>query len=366
MAVTTYAAGDPEAVKLWSMRLAREAMKRATLAQYFKDSSSALGMIEPGPSKGPGDRVTITLRMQLTGDGVTENQTMEGNEEALATYTDNVTLTELVNAVRAGVTISQQRVPWSLAKEMNDALADWYAARMDAIGFYHLAGYTPANSLGTAGAQYNGGNTIVAPSSGRQLWTEAGTSADENLDSTGDELTLAMIDKCVELAQTGGSSGLPPIRPIDGLAGGADYVMFVHPTQVTQLRTSTTSLNWADLQKALLQGGAGSGSAFFKGGLGVYNKTLLVESSRVPNGVNSSSGASISTVRRAIFCGAQALGLAFGKGYSADEWKVTEKAHDYDRHLGVSALNIFGMKKLRFNSNDFGTIVVSSYAADAA
>jgi len=366
MATKTYAAGDSEVVKLWSKRLAREALKRTVLAPYWKDSSSALGMIESDTQKGAGDRVTVTLRMQLTGDGVTENQTQEGNEEAISTYTDNVSLTELSHATRSQVKITQQRVPFKLGREMNDALADWWAARMDYIGFAHLAGYTPANSLGTSGAQYNGGNTIVAPSSGRQLWTEAGTSTDEALDSTGDEMTLTMIDKAVELAQTGGSTGLVPIRPISGLPGGAEYVCFVHPTQTTQLRTSTTTLNWADLQKAMLQGGKGEDSMFFKGGLGVYNKTLLVESTRVPNGVHSLTGAAVTTVRRAIFCGAQALGLCFGQGYGPEEWKVQEETFDYGRQLGVNALNIFGIKKLRFNSSDFGTIVISSYAADAA
>lgn len=368
MATKTYAAGDAEVVKLWSKRLAREALKRTVIGAYLKDSSSALGCIESDTQKGPGDRVTVTLRMQLSGDGVTENQTQEGNEESLSTYTDNVLLHELSHATRSQVKISQQRVPFKLGREMNDALADWWAARMDQTAFYHLAGYTPANSLGNS-TQYNGGNTITAPTSGRQLWTEAGTSADQDLDSTGDEMTLAMIDKCVELAQTGGTSGLVPIRPISGLPGGADYVMFLHPTQVTSLRTSTTTGNWQDLQKAMLSGsGAGTGSdnPLWKGGLGVYNKTLLVESTRVPQGVNSSTGAAITTVRRAIFCGAQALGLAFGQGYGPEEWKVQEETFDYGRQLGVNALNIFGVKKLVFNSADFATIVVSSYAANAA
>jgi N4-gp56 family major capsid protein len=365
MATKTYAAGDPEVVKLWSKRLAREALKRTVLVPYMKDSSDALACIESDTQKGSGDRVTVTLRMQLSGDGVTENQTQEGNEEALSTFTDNVSLFELSHATRSQVKISQQRVPFKLGREMNDALADWWAARMDTIGFNHLAGFTPANTQGNSG-QYNGGNTITAPTSGRHLWTEAGATADQDLDSTGDELTLQQIDRCVELAETGGSTNLVPIRPIRGLPGGAEYVMFVHPTQETSLRTSSTALSWADLQKAMLQGGTGQESMFWKGGLGVYNKTLLVKSSRVPQGVNTSTGAAITTVRRAIFCGAQALALAFGDGYGPEEWKMTEETFDYGRQLGVNAISIFGMKKTRFDSKDFATIVVSSYAANAA
>lgn len=366
MSTKTYAVGDPEVVKIWSKRLAREALKRTVILPYMKASGDAMITLQEDTSKGAGDRVTYTLRMQLTGDGVTENQTLEGNEEAIVTYTDNVLINELGHAARGNVTISQQRVPFRLGTEMNNGLIDWYSGRMDDIAFYHLAGYTPANSLAGGSGVYTGFNTVQAPSSGRHIWTEAGTSADENLDSTGDEFTLSQVDRCVELAETGGSSNLVPIRPIQGLPGGAEYVMFIHTTQATQLRASTSTNNWMDLQKALLQGGEGESSKIWKGGLGVYNKTLLVSSPRVPQGVNSSTGAAISTVRRAIFCGAQALGAAFGQGYSREEWKVREETFDYGRQLGVSALSIFGIKKSRFNSSDFGTIVVSSYAAAAA
>jgi hypothetical protein len=36
---------------------------------------------------------------------------------------------------------------------------------------------------------------------------------------------------------------------------------------------------------------------------------------------------------------------------------------DHKRRLEVSAWSIFGLKKARFNSVDFGTVVVTTYAA---
>ena len=35
-------------------------------------------------------KVTFGLRMQLSGAGVTENETLEGNEESLTTYSDSI------------------------------------------------------------------------------------------------------------------------------------------------------------------------------------------------------------------------------------------------------------------------------------
>lgn len=364
MATKTYAVGDAETVKNWSRRLAREALKKTVAAPYIKDSGSALATLNTDMQKGPGDRVTITLRMQMTGDGVTENETLEGNEEAIVTYTDNVVINELAHAARSNRTISQQRVTFKLAREMNDGLADWFAARKDTWFFNHLCGYLPANTQAGSGLKYAGFNTVLAPSVGRILRPSSLTT-DQTLTST-NILTLDMIDRVKEIAETGGSSGLVPIRPIEGLPMGAKYVMFIHTSQATQLRTNTTTLGWLDIQKAWLSGGNGEANQMFKGGLGVWNETLIVSSPRVTPGVNSTTSASQSSTRRAVFCGAQALGVAYGQGYGTDEWKYDEETFDYGRQLGVSGLTIGGMKKTQFNSSDFATIVVPTYAVDAA
>jgi N4-gp56 family major capsid protein len=361
MAARSYATGDAEVQKLWSKRVAREALKRTVCYQFFGESRDSLACIEPETEKSKGDQITVPLRMQLTGAGKTEGETLEGNEEAISSFTDSIKINELRHAVRQVKGITDQRIPWSIGTEMNDALADWAADRIDYIFFAHLGGYTPEIR-----ATYTGFNTIQAPSTGRQLWTEAGTSDDQSLDSTGDEFTLAMIDKAREIATTGGSAALVPIRPIRGLGRNVDYVCFIHPTQTTQLRTTSGS-QWKEITLGLLQGGQSEEtSKFMTGALGIYNRTMLVESVRVPLGVNSSTGASISTVRRALFCGAQALTCAFGAGFGPEQWKTRDEIFDYGHEAGQSLENIFGIKKTRFNSSDFATIVISSYAANAA
>jgi hypothetical protein len=40
----------------------------------------------------------------------------------------------------------------------------------------------------------------------------------------------------------------------------------------------------------------------------------------------------------------------------------TEEMFDYGNQLGVEAGCIGGLKKMRFNSKDFGTIALSTYA----
>jgi hypothetical protein len=88
-------------------------------------------------------------------------------------------------------------------------------------------------------------------------------------------------------------------------------VTFLHPYQVTDLRTNTATGQWLDIQKAAMTGGEVEDNPIFDGSLGVYNGAILHEDVRVSQGVNGA--AAITTVRRAVMAGAQSAALAFGR-----------------------------------------------------
>ena len=133
--------------------------------------------------------------------------------------------------------------------------------------------------------------------------------------------------------------------------------------QVYDLRTSTSTGQWLDIQKAALSGGKGDRSPIYTGALGEYNNTVLHESTRIPTGIHSSTAAAQTSTRRAVFCGAQAGALAWGQKYSEGaNYKWVEDLFDYERELGVSAQTIWGIKKTVFNSTDFGVITATTYA----
>jgi len=364
MAQTHYLTGDPEVMKFWSKKVQTEGLLKTQMFKFFDDDDASLGVVQSGLKKGAGDRVSMPLRMRLTGLGVTELMPQEGNEESIVTYIDNVSINELSHAVRRHKGISDQRVPWDVGAQLSAALTDWWAERFDTICFNHLCGYTPVSD-----ERLTGFNAIQAPSSGRQLWCSLDHTNDQTLDSD-DVFALSHIDRAREIATTGGSNGLVRMRPIKAAQAGGGYgdmfVCFLHPTQVRQLRTGTTTTQWQDIQNNLLAGGYIKENPIFSGALGVYNKTVLIESEFCTLGVNSSTGAAVSNTRRAVFCGAQALGAAFGEGFGPDQAKVTEELYDYQREVGQNLLNIFGIKKSRWNSVDYSTIVLSSYAAPAA
>lgn len=352
MALTSYGVNDAEAVKLWSRRLAREALKATYIQRFVGNSDSSVIQIKGDTQKSAGDRIRMQLRMQLTGDGVQGDSTLEGNEEALTTYTDDLIINQLRHAVRSAGKMSEQRIPWSVREEAMSGLRDWWADRMDTWFFNQMCGYTPQSDT-----RYTGNNSVTAPASARHVFSTG--SADETVqaDST-KTFTLAMIDKAVETAKT----ATPVIRPIK-IMGGDYYVMFLHPYQTYDMRTSTTTGQWLDIQKAAMSGGEITKNPIFSGALGMYNGVVLHESTRVTNGVHSSTGAAQTSVRRAVMCGAQAAAIGFGQGHSFKQYDWHEELFDYGNQLGVEAGCIGGLKKMIFNSLDFGAVVASTYAA---
>ena len=55
--------------------------------------------------------------------------------------------------------------------------------------------------------------------------------------------------------------------------------------------------------------------------------------------------------------------MAYGSNGTANKYRWNKELLDHKRKLEVSAWGILGMKKAVFNSADFGTVVISTYAA---
>lgn len=352
MALTNYATGNALTVKAWAKKLYAEALKQTWFSRLTGTGSNSVIQMHDDLKKQAGDQITYGLRMQLTGDGTQGDATLEGNEEALTTYSDAVIINQIRHAVRSNGKMSEQRVAFNVRDESMKGLSDWWADRWDTSLFNHLCGNTvQTNTL------FTGNNAVVAPDANHQLWGGSATT-DQGLGS-GDTFVLTLLDKAVARAKT----LTPAIRPVR--IDGEDYfVAILHPHQVYNLRTNTNAGQWLDIQKAAMAGMKSADSPIFTGMLGIYNQCILFESSRLTLGVHSTAGTAVASTRRAVFCGAQAASMAFGRGVGEGQkfgWQ--EEEFDYGNQLGVSAGSVFGIKKSRFNSADFANIVISTYAA---
>ena len=361
MAGTSYPVGHPLAVSLWAKSLAVESLRATYFYEFMGKGADNLIQYRDELGKNAGDNVTFGLRGQLNGDGVSGDGTLEGNEEALATYTDKFYIDQLRHAVRSAGKMSEQRVPFSVREESKDGLKDWWADRMDVSLFNQLCGFTAQPDV-----RFTGMNAAVAPDTAHIFRPNARTT-DQAL-TTGDEFNLAVIDTMVARANqfTMASGAGVPMRPLKGPNGRKMWIMFLHDYQIYQLRQSSTAAgSWVDYERAKVQGG-NMDSPIYKGGdlVGEYNGVVLHRAPRITNGVNSTTGAAVANVRRAVLCGAQAAMFATGRDADVDQaskFSWVEETFDYGNQLGVSGGSIFGLKKTRFNSQDFATFVAATY-----
>lgn len=350
MANTEYGVNHPLARKAWAKKLYADALKATFVGRFIGESSNSLIQKKSELGKNKGDKVTIGLRMQMNAAGQTGDATLEGNEEALTTYSDAVLIDQMRHATRSAGMMTEQRVPFSVRDEGKMGLEDWFADKFDTAFFNHICGNT-----GAATGNLTGANATVAPSATRAIYVNADAGTTEASLSTTDVFQLTHIDRALANMKVAS----PTMRPIR-VNGGEYYVAFLHPYQVYSLRTDATAarVTWYDTQKALVQGGQSAGeNGIFTGALGMYNGVILHEATRVPVSPTKAN------VYRAVVCGAQAVGMAFGAAYDGLNAKWTEKFFDYENQLGIAGAMIYGMKKTVFNSVDFGTFVIGTYAA---
>jgi N4-gp56 family major capsid protein len=363
MAITSFGVGDALAVKLWSKSLDNEALKFTDVAPLIGDGPNAIIHRKTEMAKGPGDRVTYGIRMQLAGAGFTENQLAEGNAESLSIYTDGLVINELGHnvGVKGKGTIDQQRVPFDLRTEARDGLADWWAKRYSVSFFNQVCGFTLQTD-----PRFTGLNPVTAPS----RIIRQGSRASDDLLLTTDTFSINLIDKAKEAAIT----ATPKVRPITFRGGRGDngrrdfnatltdkFLMYLHPYQVTDMRTSTSTGQWLDITKAATQGN-GARNPIMTGAIGEYNGVVLRSSYDVTPGI-SAGGVVVPNVARAVLLGGQACMIGYGQKDMPGRYRWNEELFDHKRRMEVSAWSIFGLKKTTYNGLDYGVVVVSTYAA---
>ena len=359
MAYTEYASGHPLSPTIWERELYAEAIQQTYVWSFMGTSTNSLLIRKDDFATKAGDKLIMGLRAQLVGRGTTGDDTLHGNEEPLSTQTDQFTINQLRHAVLSKGRMSEQRVAFDLRTEAKEGLTDWFATRFDSWFFNQIGGATYQNDIA-----YTGFNPVAPVDAGHVVRPNS-KIADEAL-TTGDEMTLVQLDRLAARLRQGtfASTGLMPIRPIN-VRGGKYYVLFVHPNQVQSLRSQTSNGQWADLQKAAIQGGKND-IPLMTGGdyVGMYNGIIIHQSEKVPFGVNSTTGAAVANVRRAVLCGAQAAMFGIGGDTPDDQkkFKWIEERFDYENQLGVSAYTIAGLKASQFSNARFGTYILPTFA----
>lgn len=307
--------------KYWAKELWADVQKEIFFEKFTGTGPDAIIQKNTALQKAAGDTVVFGLAMKLSGNGVSGDGILEGNEEALTFYDMSVTVDQLRNAVRIAGEMNEQKVAFDMRSKAKDILKIWLAEKIDAGFFAKLT---------------------AAPSANRVLY--AGSATAENLITDAMKLTCADISRAKRKAQLVS----PIIRPVR-VKGKEYFVMVIHPLAARDLKSDSV---WLNAQYYAAE--RGSSNPLFSGMLGVYDGVVLFEHPNVPW---TSTGASSAKVAHNIFMGAQAGVWAVAK---EPYWR--EKLFDYDNSVGFATGIIHGQAKSAYNAEDYGVIQVMTGA----
>jgi N4-gp56 family major capsid protein len=354
--------------KLWRKELYKDIMDEL----YFSRS----GMMGEGENnivqvlndlkKEPGDTVTVPFTAKLSGSGVVGDAELEGNEEAINPYSDAVSIDQIRNAVRLKGRYDEKRNVYSMYMDAKDKLKIWGTEFIERQIFLKLGGVSATTLTDVNGNIYSARATWSNTPDGQTTAVEAAGTGERYIcaDASGldglaatDVLTVDIIRQAKAKARLAN----PQIKPLR--KNGKDYyVMFIHPHQALDLKTST------DYEAAVKDAWwRGEENPIFSGALAIIDGVILVEHEYVPTLDGDAASIVFTTgnttycpdgVRcaRALLCGQQAVLFA----QTEFSWEMNEKTFDYGNKKGVASGLIGGIQKLQFNSKDYGVVMVDT------
>lgn len=365
MAQTIVGLNDPKARKLWSAELMVSVAKESywTRKMMGKGSETRLPvMLQTDLETEAGDTISYDLSVQLSGGVIEGDAKAEGKGEKLDFFTDKVLIDQARKPVSCGGKMSRKRTVHDLRKVGRNRLTEFWARFYDELFFIYGSGARGINDDYNVDLNFTGraGNALEAPDADHILFGD-GTSK-TSLTSAG-KMSRVLIERANTKASTmgGGSTQVAELLPVT-ISGGDHYVVVMHGYQAHDLKVSTDSGNWLDIQKAAAAA-EGASNPIFKDSLGMIGNTILHKHKSVIRFGDYGAGANLPAAR-ALFLGRQGLVLAFGSPGNGLRFDWSEVPLDHGNDIEICAGAIFGIKKTRFNSKDFGIIALDTYAAN--
>jgi N4-gp56 family major capsid protein len=382
MALTNFGTLTGDQLQAWSRDFWKVARNQSFINQFAGTGSNAMVQRVTELTKNQkGTKANITLLADMTGDGITGDYTLEGNEEALRAYDITIELDQLRFANRIAGRMADQKTVVNFREQSRDALAYAMADRCDQLAFLTLAGvaYTFKNNgaLRTVvGGAVNGqelvdlayASDVSAPTADRhRRWdaTSGLVAGATNAMVAADKISYETIVNLKAYAKDN------YIRGIRGAGNQETYHLFVTPQQMADLKLDTSFL--ANVRNAGVRGAANSlfsgSSSLMVDGIMIHEFRHVFNTSGATAGTSANVGAAgykwgaAADVdgARALFCGAQALALA-----DIGLPDMVEDTFDYGNQSGISVGKIFGMRKPKYNSDisgsvqDFGVICLDT------
>jgi N4-gp56 family major capsid protein len=364
MSMTNFAALTPQQKLVWS----RDVWKAARDQMFIKKftgtgESSMIQRVTELTKTEKGEQCIIHLVADLVGDGVIGDNEREGNEEAMQSYSQIITIDQLSHSVRNKGKLAEQKTVIKFRETGKDRLAYWLANRVDQLAFLTMSGigYSVQNNgavrVGSPFPNLAFAADVSAPSTARSLMWDGTALAASNTASIASTYVLsykAIVDMIAYAKEH-------YVKPL--MSGGKEYyVILLHPNSLAQLKKD------ADYQRAVTTAlPRDAQNPFFTGGTVTIDGAILHEHRLVYTTKGAASGSkwgagSAVNGTRTLLCGAQALAMA---DLGAPEWD--EKTFQYGSQQGINIDKMVGFLKPKFHSlyddavEDFGIVAVDHY-----
>lgn len=336
-------------VKQWDSDFYREYIRANRFARYQGTDSNSIIQLKEQLTKKPGDAITLSLVKALSGAGVTGNTLLEGQEEAMLNYGQQITIQAYRNAV-AITEWEEQKTAIGLRNAAKPVLKDWAMElnRSKAISAMTSIVADDGSIVPYATATATQRDEFIVSNADRVLFGAAkGNTAATfalslaNLDAGADKLSKGIISLGKRMAKLAD----PIIRPVRVNDDEEWYVAFADSLSFRDLKADLDSVH----QNA---GVRGKSNPLFTDGDLIYDGVIIRE---IPE-IGALSGSA--TTGQVFLCGAQALGHVIGK-----RWASTTETRDYGYVNGVAISGYFGTEKLVFNGKQNGMVNIYTYAA---
>jgi len=380
MALTNFASLTSNQLTAWSRDFWQVARNMSFINQFAGSGQNAMVQrITELTRSEKGTKAVITLLADMTGDGVTGDNTLEGNEEALRAYDITVELDQLRFANRIAGRLADQKSVVNFREQSRDALAYAMADRMDQLAFLTLSGIaytsktngalrTTSSTTGLELVDLEFASDVSAPTTNRhRRWdaTSGLVAGDTTATAAADKISYECIVNLKAYAKDN------YIRGLRGAGNEEVFHLFLTPQQMASLKLDSDFL--ANVRNAGIRGpsnGLFAGtSSLMVDGVMVHEFRHVFSTEGATAGTSSNAGAAgykwganaDVDGARALFCGAQALAMA-----DIGNPEIVEDTFDYSNQAGISIGKIFGLRKPKYNSDynggveDFGVIALDT------
>ena len=344
MAETSAAAGLT--VQQWDDQFFVEHLAENRFAREMGKDENSIIQVKEDLTKKAGESVTFGLVNALSGAGVTNGATLEGNEEELDSRSFKLTIAERANGVRSNKWQSQIS-SIDLRKAAKVALKDWSMENtrdriITALGSINGTAYGSASEAAKDAWLVDNSDRVLFGSAVGNNASNDHSAALAEIDNTADQLDSGALSLMKRLART----AAPKIRPVrdEGLKNGKYFYTCYVPSLVMRDLKSDTAIQQAQREVGI----AMENSRLFDGGDLLWDGIIVKEIEDIA--VLSGVGAASIDVAPVYFCGAQALGYGV-----AERWRSEEELFDYGRKKGCAIMEMGGIEKLTFGSGSADT-----------